>query len=231
MKKINIVPAVMLICSIVFCLATCTRNHNFKQDVKSVAGAPAPVKHKKDKDGYDIAYIEQHYISREAAETMFKKKLDSVAGSFGINGGRIIDYSEYGITKTGALKGQADTPIYIHDTVYLPFTMSDENIEVTGAIKGREVTGTAVVKLNIETTNYWDRKWLLGDPHFYQAIKSKDKNVTIDSMFNIHIADAELSRVSIGAFAGYDVLNMKPAAGISVNYDIYRFKKRKKKVK
>ena len=67
------------------------------------------------------------------------------------------------------------------------------------------------------------KKWLFGNYSLYGSGSLKNPNAKILSSTNVLIKDYKDKRWSIGPYVGYDVIRLKPTAGLSVQYSLIRF--------
>ncbi len=212
------------------CSAVYRSGTAIQKEIKTeIQSAPQAVSHKSDKSGVDHASIEDNVVSPTTADIVYGVLLDSIAKINRINAKQIVEISTYKLSKSGSFKGKADT-VTIHDTLITTIHLQGDNFTGEGEIKNNVITGSFHLnKIELNRLRYWKKKWLLGTPRFYEDLSSADTTIHIDSMFNIRIKEAEFSRWSLGAFVGYDVINQKMGAGVALNFDLLRFKKRVKK--
>ena len=223
----------LLLLGLSLCIKTILDQRTILGEVKNgVQNSLPPTTHKVDENGSEHAIVPDEGISREAGDILYGQLLDSIAKLNKLKSGKQINsYDEYSIRKNAPFTGKVDPPVCdsTGDTTQ-KLTFSGSNFSGTGQIKKNgEVTGSLSLRLQLARANYWEKKWFLGDRHFYENLWSADTTVHIDTIKHIRISEAEFSRWSVSCFAGYDLLNMKPAAGVALSYEIFRFKKRKHK--
>lgn len=227
LNKILILVIGLLVAALAISVRKIISDKNLKSEIKNEIQKNTPkVSRFVDAHGSEHAVIEDKAIDRQTADIVYADLLDSIAKLNKLkNSKQIIAYDEYKIRKESVFAGKIDTTC---DSVKR-FSFSGNNFTGKGEIDSSgKITGSISLNLRLSRLNYWERKWFLGNRRFYQNLWSADTTIHIDSIKHLRIEEAEMSRWAVSCFAGYDVLNMRPAAGIALSYDIFRFKKHKK---
>lgn len=181
----------------------------------------------KAQDSTNHERIVQVSLTKEASDILYKKEKDSIVKTLNLrNAKQIKDILKMDIDKSGTIHATA-TPIVIHDTTFWVSEYQDDHISIKDTVGSGFNRLSYNVHVDAKVVTMKKRKWFLAPWEYYIDAYSTDTSVHISGLQNIHI-DNEISRFSVGAFVGYDILNKKPGIGLSLNYSIIRFKKRKK---
>lgn len=180
----------------------------------------------KTSDSANHARLRQISLTQEASELLHKKEKDSVAKILHLRSNQIRDILSMNLNKEGSASGRVDT-FTVMDTFYQVFTYEDDRIRINDTTSNGFRNLKYNISVDAKIVTFRKRKWFLAPWEYYIDATSSDTSVHISGLKNIHI-DNELSRWAISGFVGYDILNKKPGIGLSLNYNIIRFKKRKK---
>lgn len=196
-NPINVGIAIAFMAMVFFSITkvrSCNHNREVLNDIKENIVVDT-AKHWYDKDSIEHATNKEIIINRDAANILYKRKLDSISRLLGIKNRQIKDLQETVISIKGHIVAPIDTISFqgvqengvVIETKALTFEYADSFIKVNGVIDTVAHLDYSIEDIPIIYTGYFKRKWFLGKKHCYVDAYSESKNVHIKKLTKISI--------------------------------------------
>lgn len=232
MKKNTIISIAVFTLLFIGAIAikSCLDKQTTVKQVKSlVTGKIDTVTQWVDADSQKHTKNEVYVVSLEAALAAKDGRIQQLKDKLHLRDNQIKDMIEVMSSSSGTIS----TPVFVyidstrHDSAGNPlrvqqFNYADEWIQEAGEISNGIADIDYTVKVPIELTTYWRRKWFLGKKKYYIDGTSKNPNVTINGLHEVMIRQRIPGRFGIGPYIGVDG-GGKFSAGVALTWSLLRF--------
>lgn len=229
MKAITIIVIVgltILICILLQHISKITRDNSGLQSV--IAEQADSIRYHKSATGREIASKLAAQVTVRQLSEVYQYHLADIRKEMEIKDKNIRAL----IKVTSEARGSGTT--IVRDTVFRDaggneitehsFTLSDGYLSLAGRFRAKE---NLFYEYSYRDEAYFvthtKRHGIFGQKKLFVSASFKNPNNKITGLTNIQVSDFKDKRFGVGPYIGWDVINWRVAAGVSIHYSLIRF--------